>query len=36
VSLPGAVDQDAVEATYHEGFLVIRLPKAKAHRVHLT
>ena len=33
VSLPGAVDQDAVEATYHEGFLVIRLPKAQAHRV---
>lgn len=36
VSLPGAVDQDAVEATYQEGFLVIRLPKAKAHRVHIT
>jgi HSP20 family molecular chaperone IbpA len=36
VSLPGAVDQDAVEATYQEGFLVVRLPKAKPHRVHIT
>lgn len=36
VSLPGAVDQDAVEATYHEGFLVIRLPKAKARPVRIA
>lgn len=36
VSLPAAVDQDAVEASYQEGFLVVRLPKAKAHHVRVT
>ena len=36
VSLPTAVDQDAVEATYLEGFLTVRLPKAQARRVQIT
>lgn len=36
VSLPTAVNQDAVEATYQEGFLTIRLPKARARRVQVT
>lgn len=36
VSLPAAVDRDGVEATYQEGFLTIRLPKAQARRVEVT
>jgi HSP20 family protein len=36
VSLPAAVDQDAVEAFYREGFLTVRLPKARACRVQVT
>ncbi len=36
VSLLVAVDEDAVEATYQDGFLTVRLPKAKPHRVHVT
>jgi HSP20 family protein len=36
ISLPGAVDQDGVEASYQEGFLTIRLPKAQARRVKVT
>lgn len=36
VSLPAAVQEDAVEASYQDGFLTIRLPKAKPHRVQVT
>jgi HSP20 family molecular chaperone IbpA len=36
VSLPVAVEEEAVEATYQDGFLTIRLPKAKPHQVHVT
>ncbi len=36
VSLPAAVDQDAVEAAYQEGFLIIRLPKEQARRIQVT
>jgi HSP20 family molecular chaperone IbpA len=36
VSLPAAVDEDSIEATYQEGFLTIRLPKAQARRVSVT
>jgi len=33
VLVPRAVDEDGVEATYQEGFLSVRLPKAPARRV---
>lgn len=33
VHLPRAVDTDKIEATYRDGFLVVRLPKAKARQV---
>jgi len=28
-----AIDEDEIEATYQQGFLVVRLPKAKPHQV---
>jgi HSP20 family protein len=28
-----AIDEDAIEATYQQGFLVVRLPKARPHQV---
>jgi len=33
VHLPRAVDEDKIEATYQNGFLSVRLPKAKPHQV---
>jgi HSP20 family protein len=33
VRLPRAIDQDRIEATYEDGFLHIRLPKAKPRQV---
>ncbi|MFZ5918904.1 MAG: Hsp20/alpha crystallin family protein [Chloroflexota bacterium] len=33
VLLPGAVDQDKIEATYADGFLMVVLPKKQAQRV---
>lgn len=33
VYLPAALAQDEVNATYHDGFLTIRFPKAQAHQV---
>jgi HSP20 family protein len=36
VSLPAAVDEDAIDATYQDGFLIIRLSKAKAYHVRVT
>jgi HSP20 family protein len=33
VLLPRAIDEDEIEATYQDGFLVVRLPKAKPHQV---
>lgn len=33
VHLPRAIDEDNIEAVYENGFLSIRLPKAKPHRV---
>jgi HSP20 family protein len=33
VLVPRAIDEDGVEATYQEGFLSVRLPKAPARRV---
>lgn len=33
VYLPTALAQDEVEAEYHDGFLTIRFPKARAHQV---
>jgi HSP20 family protein len=33
VVLPRAIDADRIEATYQNGFLTVRLPKAKAHQV---
>jgi HSP20 family protein len=33
VELPAAVDQDLVEATYDDGFLMLVLPKAKVKQV---
>ncbi len=33
VHLPRAIDVDSIEATYQNGFLHIRLPKAKPHKV---
>ena len=31
--LPGAIDTDHIEAIYQQGFLVVRLPKAKPRQV---
>jgi HSP20 family molecular chaperone IbpA len=36
VCLPAALPQNEVEATYHDGFLTIRFPKARAHRVSVS
>lgn len=36
VILPWAIDQDRIEATYHNGFLVVRLPKAKPRQVPIS
>lgn len=33
VYLPAALAQDEVKAEYHDGFLTIRFPKARAHQV---
>ena len=33
VHLPRAVDEDKIEATYANGFLLVRLPKAQARQV---
>jgi HSP20 family molecular chaperone IbpA len=33
VRLPRAIDQDRIEATYQNGFLKVRLPKAKPRQV---
>lgn len=33
VHLPRAIDADRIEATYRNGFLHVRLPKAKPHKV---
>jgi HSP20 family protein len=33
VHLFRAIDEDEIEATYRQGFLVVRLPKAKPHQV---
>jgi HSP20 family protein len=33
VYLPRAIDTDGIEATYQNGFLSVRLPKAKPHHV---
>ena len=33
VHLPRAVDIEQIEATYKDGFLIVRLPKAKPHQV---
>ena len=33
VYLPAALAQDEVQATYHDGFLTIRFPKAQAHQI---
>jgi len=35
VDLPVPVDENRIEAEYHDGFLRVTLPKAKPHRVHL-
>jgi HSP20 family protein len=33
VHLPRAIDKDSIEATYHNGFLSVRLPKAQPRHV---
>lgn len=33
VHVPGAIDKDHIEAIYQQGFLVVRLPKAKPRQV---
>ena len=33
VHLPRAIDEDRIEATYHNGFLSVRLPKAEPRQV---
>ena len=33
VRMEWALDESGIEATYQDGFLFVRLPKAKAHRV---
>jgi HSP20 family protein len=33
VHLPRAVDEERIEATYQDGFLLVRLPKAQSRRV---
>jgi HSP20 family protein len=33
VHLPRGIDMDDIEATYQQGFLMIRLPKARPHQV---
>ena len=33
VHLRQAIDEDGIEATYQQGFLVVRLPKGKPHQV---
>lgn len=33
VHLPREIDIDQVEATYQQGFLIVRLPKAKPHQI---
>jgi HSP20 family protein len=35
VELPGAVDPEGIEATYSNGFLVVRLPQVQSHRVRI-
>jgi HSP20 family protein len=36
VFLPYAVDQNAIKATYENGFLTVTLPKVEAHRVNIV
>jgi HSP20 family protein len=36
VHLPKPVEEDDIEATYKDGFLVVRLPKAKPRQVSVT
>jgi HSP20 family protein len=33
VHVPKSIDEENIEATYHNGFLVVRLPKAQPHHV---
>jgi len=33
VHLPRAIDEEKIEATYQNGFLSVRLPKATPHQV---
>jgi HSP20 family protein len=36
VHLPKAVDEDKIEASYRNGFLVVRLPKTQSRKVPIT
>jgi HSP20 family protein len=36
VVLPWAVQEDAIEATYSDGFLRVELPRARSHKVHVV
>jgi HSP20 family molecular chaperone IbpA len=36
IDLPGAVQEDRIEATYEGGFLLVHLPKAEARRIPVT
>lgn len=36
VHIPRAIDEEGIEATYQDGFLLVRLPKAQSRRVPVT
>jgi HSP20 family molecular chaperone IbpA len=36
VMLPWPVDENAINATYNDGFLCVELPRSKPHRVHVV